>query len=36
VKDLHSGESVSVPYDGGDPDAIAAEIRRLLAKPQKE
>ena len=30
VKDLQSGDSVNVPYDGGDPDAVAAEVRRLL------
>jgi len=30
LKDLQSGESVNVPYDGGDVDALIAEIRRLL------
>jgi histidyl-tRNA synthetase len=31
VKDLQSGDSASVPYDGGDPDAMVAELRRLLS-----
>jgi histidyl-tRNA synthetase len=31
VKDLQSGGSANVPYDGADAAAIAAEIRRLLA-----
>jgi len=30
VKDLQTGESVNVPYDGDDADAVATEIRRLL------
>jgi histidyl-tRNA synthetase len=30
VKDLASGESENVPYDGADAGAIAAEIRRLV------
>jgi histidyl-tRNA synthetase len=32
VKDLQSAESASVPYDGGNADAIAAEVRRLLGE----
>jgi histidyl-tRNA synthetase len=32
VKDLQSGGSVTVPYDGGDPDAVIAEVRRLLGQ----
>jgi histidyl-tRNA synthetase len=32
VKDLQSGESVSVPYNGGDSDAVTAEVNRLLAQ----
>jgi len=32
VKDLQWGEGVNVPYDGGDVDAIAAEIRRVLGE----
>ncbi|RIK71930.1 MAG: histidine--tRNA ligase [Planctomycetota bacterium] len=30
VKDLQSGASATVPYNGGDAGAIAAEVRRLL------
>ncbi|HEX6962784.1 MAG TPA: histidine--tRNA ligase, partial [Lacipirellula sp.] len=30
VKDLQAANSVTVPYDGGDPDAVVAEVRRLL------
>jgi histidyl-tRNA synthetase len=30
VKDLQSAESASVPYDGGDADAVIAKLRRLL------
>ena len=32
VKDLQSGDSANVPYNGADADAVAAEIRRLLGK----
>lgn len=32
VKDLVSGSSATVPYDGDDAAAIAAEVNRLLAK----
>jgi histidyl-tRNA synthetase len=32
VKDLQSTGSTSVPYDGGDPEAVIAEIRRLLGE----
>jgi histidyl-tRNA synthetase len=32
VKDLQSGDSATVPYDGGDADAVVAELRRLLSK----
>jgi histidyl-tRNA synthetase len=30
VKNLQSGDSANVPYDGGDADAVVSEIRRLL------
>ena len=30
LKDLQSGDSTNVPYDGGDSGAVIAEIRRLL------
>jgi histidyl-tRNA synthetase len=32
VKNLSSGDSATVPYDGGDASAIAAEIQRILAE----
>jgi histidyl-tRNA synthetase len=32
VKDLQSGDSATVSYDSGDPDAIIAELRRLLGQ----
>ena len=32
VKDLQSGDSATIPYDGGDPDAVIAELRRLLGQ----
>lgn len=32
VKDLQSGASATVPYDGADAAAIAAELRRLLGE----
>jgi histidyl-tRNA synthetase len=32
VKDLQTASSTNVPYDGADPAAIAAELRRLLAE----
>jgi histidyl-tRNA synthetase len=31
VKDLQSGDSANLPYDGGDADAVIAEIRRLIS-----
>jgi histidyl-tRNA synthetase len=32
VKNLSSGDSATVPYDGGDASAVAAEIRRALGE----
>jgi histidyl-tRNA synthetase len=32
VKDLESGDSATVPYDGSDPAAVIAELRRLLGQ----
>ena len=32
VKNLASGESANVPYDGADAGALASEIRRLIQR----